>query len=263
MNVAGQTWTLTFSPSPRFLPSQGRALAIFFAAISTALALATAMTLRAQARASAGAEALATASQRSLSEKDLLLQEMTHRIKNAIARILAIARQTAARADSLSSFTDSFTRRLQAMAEAQDMLSRSATAKADLSDLLSRELAQVFGADFDPARLRGPKVQLDADRTQALGLVFHELATNALEVRWRSGRTAGDLRWLEPARRAGRADARPLLARTRRPDRAPRACGLRHQADRRQRAARAWRQGRAGLDAGGAEPAHGRAAPPK
>ncbi len=181
IEIAGQTWILTFHPSTAFRQATTWPLALGFGVISTALALAAAMALREQARVRETAEALAEAGQRGLAERDLLLQEMKHRIKNAISRILAIARQTAAQADSLDAFTDSFTQRLQAMAEAQDMLTRSANATADLADLLSRELGQVFGADFHPERLRGPAIQLDASRTQALGLVFHELATNALK----------------------------------------------------------------------------------
>ncbi len=181
LQVAGQVWTLEFRPAATFHPTTGWPLPLGFGAISTALAGAAAMALREQARRRDVAEALVEAGKRSLAERDMLLQEMKHRIKNAISRILAIARQTAASAESLEAFTDSFTKRLQAMAEAQDMLTLSATATADLSDLLSRELNQVFGADFDPDRLRGPTIALDAARTQALGLVFHELATNALK----------------------------------------------------------------------------------
>ena len=37
-----------------------------------------------------------------------MLQEMKHRIKNSIAKMLAIARQTAANSNSLQDFTSSF-----------------------------------------------------------------------------------------------------------------------------------------------------------
>lgn len=179
LEVADQTWRLVFRPSVAYRHAMIWPLALGFGVISTALALAAALALRGQAQARTSAEALAATSQRSLAERDLLLQEMKHRIKNAIARILAIARQTAAGARSVEAFTDSFTRRLQAMADAQDLLTRTGT--ASLLDLLTRELVQVFGEDFQADRLRGPKVDLDAEQTRALGLVFHELATNALK----------------------------------------------------------------------------------
>ncbi|RTM02639.1 MAG: sensor histidine kinase, partial [Hyphomicrobiales bacterium] len=116
-----------------------------------------------------------------LLEKDLILQEMKHRIKNSITRVLAIARQTASQATDVKEFSASFSARLQAMAASQDMLTRSRWQKADLGDLLRIELGQVFGKDLPAGVLSGPEVLLDETTTQALGLTFHELATNALK----------------------------------------------------------------------------------
>ena len=110
-----------------------------------------------------------------------MLQEMKHRIKNSITRVLAIARQTAANAKDIGEFSESFSARLQAMAASQDMLTRSRWQKADLGELLRIELAQVFGKELPDGMLSGPKVLLSETMTQALGLTFHELATNALK----------------------------------------------------------------------------------
>src|SRR4029453_9145977 len=102
-------------------------------------------------------------------------------IKNCIARILAMARQTAANAPSVAEFTDAFAARLQAMAASQDMLTRSRWQKADLPELLRTELDQVFGQGIDRVKLSGTPVEVNENATQALGLTFHELATNALK----------------------------------------------------------------------------------
>lgn len=196
LGVADQTWTLTFLPTAAFSPALGRRFALGFAAISATLAAAVASALREQERARSAAETLAEASQINLAEKDLLLQEMQHRIKNAIARILAIARQTAARSGDIDGFIATFASRLEAMAEAQKLLTSTVSERADLAELLARELFQVFGPDFDPSSLSGPKVELDASRTQALGLVFHELGTNALKHAGGCGVVpAVDVRW--------------------------------------------------------------------
>ena len=112
----------------------------------------------------------------------MMLQEMKHRIKNSIARVLAIARQTASHADSLEDFSNSFMARMQAMARAQDMLTRSHWQRADLHELLTTELNQVFGEEASENYIMpGEVVELSERATQALGLVFHELATNALK----------------------------------------------------------------------------------
>ncbi len=181
LDVAGQTWTLAFRPAGPIQTAGSRVLSLAVGAITTALAAAAAFAVVEQGRARRAAEALAEANVRNLAEKDMLLQEMKHRIKNAIARILAIARQTASQSEDMPAFTASFTQRLQAMAAAQDMLTRSADATADLRELLMQELAQVFGPQTDAGRVQGPDVELSSVQTQALGLVFHELATNALK----------------------------------------------------------------------------------
>lgn len=67
------------------------------------------------------------------------------------------------------------------MSASQDMLTRSRWQKADLRELLVTEIEQVLGNDMDADRLTGPQVEIDEATTQALGLTFHELATNALK----------------------------------------------------------------------------------
>jgi CHASE1-domain containing sensor protein/two-component sensor histidine kinase len=212
VDVAGRAWTLVIRPTAAYPLSSSNALSLLLGAVSLLFAAALAASLRAQDRAHAAAEELAETMEHNLFEKDLMLQEMKHRIKNSIARILAMARQTAARAESVEAFSETFTARLQAMAAAQDMLTRSRYGRADLRELLLQELGQVFGEADERITLTGPAVSLDEAVTQALGLTFHELATNALKhggedaprtiaVTWSLRRTGGEqalaLRWRE------------------------------------------------------------------
>jgi len=145
------------------------------------LAGAIALIARYQERAYEAAAQLHASAEKSLLEKELMLQEMKHRIKNSIARVLAMARQTASKARDLDEFTASFSARLQAMAASQDLLTRSRWQRGDLGELLRIELGQVFGKELPDAMLQGPRVLLSEATTQALGLTFHELATNALK----------------------------------------------------------------------------------
>ncbi len=181
IDVAGQTWRLQFQPGMRFLHSTSRYLALLLGGASLVLASAVGALMRAQATASENARVLAATMEQNMAQKDLMLREMQHRIKNAIARILAIARQTAGSTDSLAAFTATFVQRLQSMSNAQDMLTRSKWQRADLRALLLQELVQVFGDQIDPDAIRGPALDIDEKTTQALGLTFHELATNALK----------------------------------------------------------------------------------
>jgi two-component sensor histidine kinase len=136
-------------------------------------------------------------SQQASSEKDLMLQEMKHRIKNSIARVLAIARQTSSSSSSMEEFNKSFFARLQSMASAQELLTRSQWEKAELRTLVCSELEQVLGDSFAASRVSGPAVQLNERATQALGLTFHEMATNALKYGDPEG-IQNVLEWLEP-----------------------------------------------------------------
>ncbi|WP_319530434.1 CHASE domain-containing protein [uncultured Cohaesibacter sp.] len=157
-------------------------LAPFIAAVAFfLLACMLAWITHSQLRALRAAHNLRALSEKSLTEKDLLLQEMKHRIKNSIARILAMARQSAHHAEDIDSFSLAFTARLQAMANAQDALTRSHWQSANLKDLLTKELRQVLGDESCDDRIMGPDVELDESTTQALGLTFHELSTNALK----------------------------------------------------------------------------------
>jgi len=109
----------------------------------------------------------------------LLLRELTHRSKNLLAIIQAMARQTARHAGSVDGFLQQFGARLQALASSHDLLVRESWHGASLSELIRSQL----GAFFDPAgsqvAIEGPDVTLKPEAAQNLGLALHELAANA------------------------------------------------------------------------------------
>ena len=191
--VAGRPWTVLFRPTSAFSQPSSRAIPVMLGLFGLLLAGAIALVARYQERAYDAKSLLHETTEKSLLEKDLMLQEMKHRIKNSITRVLAIARQTAAHATDVKEFSSSFSARLQAMAASQDMLTRSRWQKADLGDLLRIELGQVFGKELPDGILSGPQVLLDETTTQALGLTFHELATNALKY-GEAGNSVGALK---------------------------------------------------------------------
>ncbi len=209
IEFSGRTWLLRFEPTQAFVWPSSRMAAIALGLFGLILATALAYVVRSGEKAFEAVRALNEAGEKALQEKDLLLQEMKHRIKNSIARVLAIARQTASGSRSIEEFSASFSARLQAMSASQDMLTRSRWQKADLRELLVTEIEQVLGSDMDADRLTGPQVEIDEATTQALGLTFHELATNALKygaagtgsgslsVTWSLARNGLQLFWRE------------------------------------------------------------------
>ncbi|WP_223475920.1 CHASE domain-containing protein [Oricola indica] len=179
--IAGRTWRFEVSSVggaaeyADFLPVY--ALCVVLVVLAGSLAAGA----RWQHKAVESAIALHETSRRNLEEKELLLQEMRHRIKNSISRVMAIARQTASSSDTIADFNKSFSARMNAMANAQDLLARSHWGRADMGDLLTKELEQVFGDQKDASHVEGPAINLNERAAQALGLVFHEMATNALK----------------------------------------------------------------------------------
>jgi PAS domain S-box-containing protein len=107
----------------------------------------------------------------------LLMREISHRAKNMLTLVQAIARQTAAR--ETEDFIERFTERIQALAANQDLLVRNEWQGVDVEDLVRAQLAHF--ADLLGSRIivHGSPVCLNPAAAQAIGLAIHELATNA------------------------------------------------------------------------------------
>lgn len=119
-----------------------------------------------------------TERRRSEEVRSLLLGELNHRIKNTLANVQSIARQSLRQANDLPSFETAFTGRLQALALAHSILSNVSWVRAPLDDLIDD---QIRAGTLDGERLRrnGPSVLLAPDMMLRLALTLHELGTNA------------------------------------------------------------------------------------
>jgi len=109
----------------------------------------------------------------------LLLRELTHRCKNLLAVVHAIARQTASRTRSVDEFLDRFGARLMAIGSSHDLLIADDWQGASLRMLVERQLgdhAERFG---DGIAIEGEDVLLKPEAVQNLALALHELAVNA------------------------------------------------------------------------------------
>ena len=125
----------------------------------------------------------------------LLLRELAHRVKNTLAVIIAMARQTL-RAAAEKDVSEGFIGRLQALARAHDVLFASDWSGAELGTLAREQIAPL--AENAPERLtiEGPRLMLSPSHATALGLLLHELAANASKYGALSSDEGHvDLRW--------------------------------------------------------------------
>ncbi len=109
----------------------------------------------------------------------LLLRELTHRSKNLLAVIQAMARQTARHTGSIDAFLSQFAARLQGMASSHDLLVRESWYGASLGELVRSQLAAYVERGQEQIVFEGPDVALKPEAAQNLGLALHELAINA------------------------------------------------------------------------------------
>lgn len=111
-------------------------------------------------------------------QRRLLLEEMKHRVKNSLATVHAMARQTLKPAVAEAAWTG-FEQRLLAMGRAHDVLVNEDWLAADVRSIVVQSLAG-HGGGIDPRfHIDGPDARLDAQNALAVALVLHELATNA------------------------------------------------------------------------------------
>lgn len=114
-------------------------------------------------------------------QRELLVSELNHRVKNTLATVHSIALQTLRHTPDMGKFRDAFVSRLRSLSTAHDLLAKEGWRGVSLADLARAELAPYHAGDNDSAHVQivGDDLHLDAKTGLALSLALHELATNA------------------------------------------------------------------------------------
>ena len=110
-------------------------------------------------------------------QQNLLLDELNHRVKNTLATVQAIATQTLKGADAPA--RDAFIARLFALSGQHDLLTLGNWEGASLEGVVRRALRAWRSETRERFSIEGVAVHLTPKRALALGMAFHELATNA------------------------------------------------------------------------------------
>ena len=105
--------------------------------------------------------------------------ELSHRIKNLVAIIQSIARQTMHQTTTKDDFEARFSDRLGAFGRALDLLIANDWRGARIDDLVRSELTTFGVLDGVQISVEGPPLALKPDAARNIGLALHELATNA------------------------------------------------------------------------------------
>jgi PAS domain S-box-containing protein len=144
----------------------------------------------------------------------LLMREVTHRSKNLLAVIQAMARQTKLASRDVNDFEVRFSGRLQALAASHDLLVQRDWHGVSISELVRSQLGHYLDHHASQIEIEGQGLIVTPEAAQNIGLAVHELSTNAakygalsvpegrVEVRWQRVPPGGDearlcLSWIE------------------------------------------------------------------
>jgi len=127
----------------------------------------------------------------------VLIAELDHRVKNALATVSSVVSQTGVGSRSVANFVAALDGRLRSMATTHELLSSGRWQGISLTELIRHELAPY--ATRHNTKISGPEVVLRPEAGQAMAMVLHELATNAAKhgaLSTKKGRVS--IRWDRP-----------------------------------------------------------------
>jgi PAS domain S-box-containing protein len=130
------------------------------------------------------------------SRQKIMVGELQHRVKNILANVVAVVKLMQRPAISLEEFVEALEGRLYSLARTQELLVAGPGDAAQFHELVRLELLSVGATEGINFNLEGPAITISSRAAQVLGMVIHELATNAakygaltsdagnIEIRW-------------------------------------------------------------------------------
>lgn len=128
--------------------------------------------------------------------QEFLLHELQHRVRNTLAIVRSIAERTGETSESVKEYAEHLQGRINSLARTQALLTRGADVAIDLSTLINAELNAQAGGKLEKVTISGTPISLVGRSAENVGLVVHELTSNAVKhgaLSRKDGRV--DIRW--------------------------------------------------------------------
>ncbi|UXN06116.1 sensor histidine kinase [Bartonella sp. HY761] len=113
-------------------------------------------------------------------KREMLAQELAHRVKNTLAMVQSICNQSLNNAANIEEARRILTARIKALADAQDILTHGASSSINLHEIIVNCLEGNIGLT-NRFTCNGPKAALDSEAALSMSLALHEFATNAVK----------------------------------------------------------------------------------
>ena len=138
-------------------------------------------------------------------QRDLLVKELEHRVKNTLSLVQSIAAQSFRNSGVDPAVQRAFEARLITLSNVHGVLTQRGWDSADLHDVVSSALRPHAALDRERFTVTGPALRLGPKSAVALSMAVHELCTNAIkygalsadsghvDIDWREEN--GRLRW--------------------------------------------------------------------
>lgn len=110
----------------------------------------------------------------------MLTGELSHRVKNMLATVQAIASQTLRNCKDPAEFVQSFGGRIQSMSRVHSQLSSDEWKGTQLDEIV-RDQMKLGPVDEAQISASGPPINLDATVVPQMAMILHELGTNSLK----------------------------------------------------------------------------------
>jgi two-component sensor histidine kinase len=130
---------------------------------------------------------LFTDAQRELKERrtaekhrQLLINELNHRVKNTLATVQSIVAQTMRKSKVATDLRVALDARLIALAQVHDLLTRESWEGTSLRDVVELAIQPYRTEGEDAFTIAGPSIRLAPKTALAVAMALHELVTNAL-----------------------------------------------------------------------------------